>query len=111
MPSIGKLDQKITVRRLTIVGYNAFNEPIYEVADLTTVWAERTDVSDAEKFAADQIGSVLLSRFVVRSTATTRDIVHTDTLDHDGAEWNIDGIKQTRDGRDRFLEITAKTGE
>ncbi len=110
MPSVGKLDQRITVRRLTLVGYTPLNEPIYEVADFATVWAKRTDVSDAEKFAAGQIGSVLLTRFVVRSTATTRQIVHTDTLDHDGAEWNIDGVKQTRDGRDRFLEITAKTG-
>jgi head-tail adaptor len=111
MPSIGELDRRITVRRLMEVGRNPYNEPIYEMADFTTVWAGRTDVSDAEKSAAGMVGSVLLSRFVVRSTPITREIVHTDTLAHDGAEWNIDGIKQTRDGRDRFLEITAKTGD
>jgi head-tail adaptor len=111
MPAIGELDRRITVRRLTIVGYNPFNEPIYEVADFATVWANRIDVSDAEKYAAATVGNVLLSRFVVRSTPITRQIDHTDTLDHDGAEWNIDGIKQTRDGRNRFLEITAKTGD
>lgn len=110
MPAIGDLDRRITVRRLIEVGRNPFNEPIYEVSDIATAWARRIDVSDAEKFAAGTIGAVLLSRFVVRSTPVTRGIVHSDTLAHDNAEWNIDGIKQTRDGRSRFLEITAKTG-
>lgn len=110
MPSIGELDRRITVQRVMEVGRNEFNEPIYELADLATLWASRIDVSDAEKYAAGTIGSALLSRFVVRSNETTRGLLHTDTIVHGGADWNIDGIKQTRDGRNRFIEITAKTG-
>ncbi|MCG7508677.1 phage head closure protein [Mesorhizobium retamae] len=110
MITAGDLDQRIMVRRSVEIGRNEFGEPIYEVVELATVWASRIDVSDAEKYAAGAIGNVLLSRFVVRSTSVTRGIKHSDTLDHDDAEWNIDGIKKTRDGRNRFLEITAKTG-
>lgn len=111
MTVTGDLDRRITIRRLMEVGRNDFNEPIYEMADLLSAWASRTDVSDAERHAAASTGNMLLSRFVIRSNETARTLSHTDILFHEGAEWNIDGIKEARDGRRRFIEITAKTGE
>lgn len=108
MTAIGELDRRITIRRLMEVGRDPLNTPIYEIADFATLWANRTDVSDTERYAAGTVGNVLLSRFVVRSSEASRTIVHTDTIAHDGLEWNINGIKEARAGRDRFLEITAQ---
>lgn len=110
MTTIGDLDQRVTFRRLMEIGRDPFNEPIYELADFASAWASRTDVSDAERYAAGTVGNVSLSRFVVRSTAKTRAVIHSDIIVHDGQDWNIDGIKRARAGRLRFLEITAKTG-
>lgn len=108
MTTIGDLDQRVTFRRLQQVGTNPFNEPIFDLVDIATVSAKRTDVSDSERYAAGTVGSAILSRFVVRSNSVTRGVKHTDALVHDGRDWNIDGIKRANDGRGRFLEITAK---
>lgn len=102
----GDLDRRITLQRSTSVA-GALNEPIEQWSNLKKVWARRRDVSDGEKEASGQIGSTLVSRFVIRSSSVSRDFKTTDRLVHDGGIWNIQGIKQVDDGRDRFLEITA----
>lgn len=48
-----------------------------------------------------------MSRFTVRSSATTRDVKATDRLNYDGGIWNIQGLKEADEGRNRFIEITA----
>src|SRR5687767_11981290 len=101
-----ELDRRITIQRATVV-YNEFNEPVETWADLATLWARRRDVSDGEKFAAGQVGATLMSRFVVRSTTTTRGIKATDRISYDGGLWNIHGLKEADEGRNRFIEITA----
>lgn len=106
MPGAGELDRRITVQRSTSTP-DAFNEPIETWSDLTTVWARRQDVSDGERFAAGQVGSSLLTRFVVRSSSVSRSITPVDRILHDGTIWNILGAKETADGRNRFIEITA----
>lgn len=77
------------------------------MAELTVLWAGRTDISDMETFAAGGVLSIRRSRFIVRSCEASRGIVPTDILVHQGDDWNIEGIKETRDGRNRFLEITT----
>lgn len=109
MPAIGKLARRVIVQRAT-TEQDEYGAPIETWGDLMTSWADRTDVSDGEKYAANTVLSTLLSRFIVRSTPATRGILPTDRLAHDGALWNIGGVKETRDGRRRFLEITALTG-
>lgn len=106
MVTAANLDRKITIQRASTV-MNEFNEPVETWADLVTVRAMRRDVSDGEKFASDQIGSHLAARFTVRSSTGTRGIKASDRLVHEGANWNIIGVKETADGRHRFLEITA----
>ncbi len=102
----GDLDRRIVVQRFTTTT-NEFNENTEIWADLQKVWARRRDVSDGEKEAAGQVGSVLVSRFVVRSSIASRNFRATDRIFYDGAPWNIQGIKETNEGRNRFLEITA----
>ncbi|UUP19509.1 phage head closure protein [Nitratireductor thuwali] len=107
MPGAGKLDRKITIRRFTSVP-NEFNEPVETWSDfLPNIWARREDVSDGEKFAAGQVGSSLRSRFVIRSSTASRTVTPVDRLVHEGSTYNIHGVKETKEGRRRFIEITA----
>lgn len=107
--SAGSLDRRIVIERYQQSGTNAFNEPIYSWATLATVWAARQDVSDAETFAAGQVGSSLRTRFVIRSNATTKTVTPTDRISYDGSIWNIKGVKEGDKGdmRGRFIEITS----
>ncbi|GLQ36748.1 hypothetical protein GCM10007908_03680 [Rhizobium albus] len=100
------LDRRITIQRATTAP-DAFNEPVQTWTDLKTLSAARRDVSDGEKFAAGQVGASLQSRFVIRHSSISKTITPVDRLSHEGAIWNIMGIKETQDGRRRFLEITA----
>lgn len=102
----GALDRRMTFQRSTSVpdgggGYTVTWE------DLATVSAARIDVSDSEKYAAGRLVSAKLSRFTVRSSSVTRAVTAADRISHESITWNIDGIKDTRDGRKSFLEITA----
>lgn len=107
MLGAGRLDRRITINRLTEGLPNGFGEPVETWAELATIWAMRADVSDGEKVATGQRSSALLSRFVVRSSTVTRTVSAADRITHGGATWNILGVKQTADGRDRYIEITA----
>lgn len=106
MMKAGNLDRRITFQRATFVP-NELNEPVETWAPIGTFWARRRDVSDGEKEAAGQVGSTLMSRFTMRNSATMRGIKPTDRILHDGAVWNIQGIKEADEGRLRFIEITA----
>jgi SPP1 family predicted phage head-tail adaptor len=106
MPGAGELDRCITFERSTSVP-NAFNEPVETWSPFLTVSAQRKDVSDGERLAAGQVGSSLRSRFVVRSSERTRAIEPVNRIAYDNAVWNIEGIKETTQGRRRFLEVTA----
>lgn len=105
MPGGGDLDRRIIIERATAT-YNALNEPVETWATYATLSAKRSDVSDGERNAAGQVGSYLVSRFVIRSSPTTKAIRPTDRISYEGT-WNIHGIKETADGRNRFIEITA----
>lgn len=102
----GKLDRRIVFERATKVA-NALNEPVETWATYATVWASRKDISDGEKLAGGQVGASLSSRFVIRSNATTKAITPSDRVSYDGATWSIFGIKETAEGRNRFLELTC----
>jgi len=106
----GQLDRRIQVLRDTGTGTNGFNEPVPDWQPLGPLLAAtRRDVSDAEKAVAGHRSATLVARFVVRSTSFSRGIRRTDRLSHDGAEWEIAGIKEVPSPRRAFIEITAKT--
>jgi len=105
---IGELDRRVTFQRAQET-MNDLNEPELSWSDLATVWARRRDLSDGEKEAAGQLGALLISRFVVRSTAVTRALVPADRLSHEGRFWSIKGIKEADMGRNRYIEITGAT--
>lgn len=109
MPGAGKLDRRITIERATSVP-NEFNEPVETWTPLATVWAQRKDSSDVVKtelLGAEALGSFLLSHFVIRSSSVTKTVTPVDRINHDGHTWNIKGTKETAEGRNRFIELTA----
>lgn len=106
MTSAGDLDRSIVIQRSTVMA-NSLNEPIETWADFATLRAKRSDVADGEKFAAGQVGAFAMSRFVIRHSTITKGIKPVDRVSYAGAVWNIKGIKETKDGRNRFLELTC----
>ncbi|WP_173995043.1 phage head closure protein [Agrobacterium tumefaciens] len=108
MTTAQDLDRSITIERFTETS-NEFNEPVETWTLLVKVRAKRRDASDGEKVAAGQAGATLMSRFVIRSSVAVRAIAPTDRIAHDDKLWNIIGVKQADEGRNRFIEITAIT--
>lgn len=109
MPGAGKLDRMVTVERFGGTA-NEFNEVVEGWSAFLTLRARRQDTSDVTKteiLGADQVGSFLLSHFTIRSSAEAKTITPADRLAYDGAVWNIKGVKETVQGRNRFIEISA----
>jgi SPP1 family predicted phage head-tail adaptor len=107
MTAAGDLDRRITIERSEIVGDDGFGNPVYDWAPLATVSASRFDVSDTERVAYGTIVSQLVSRFVIRAGGVAGTVRAVDRLSYDGGTWEIMGVKETKQGRNRFLEITA----
>lgn len=103
----GDLDRRVTILRYSLEGDDGFGNPVPVYTPSETLWVKRSDLSDSERVAAYGIVASIVSRFIVRSSDAARTIGPADRLDHDGKEWNITGIKETKDGRHQFLEITA----
>lgn len=105
--SAGQLDRRVRLDR-AVVTRDQFGGDAREWVPIGTVWASRQDASDAEQMSASQVNAVKISRFVVRSSQMTRSITPQDRVFYDDVDWDIQGVKETRDGRLAFLEITAQ---
>jgi len=110
MTTGSNLDRRITIERYTEVsdGHGGFDQ-IW--AKLATVAASRKDVSDGERFAYSRIVADTVRRFVIRAIGPQATVTGTDRVRYDGATWNIIGVKETSDGRKRFLEIAVQSEE
>lgn len=107
----GKLDRRIQFRRATLSDDGFSSALTWDDEQPSNnnlgspVWGSRADVSDGEKWRAGEVGAVITSRFVVRSSTFTRSITAKDRLVCDGREYEITGIKEI--GRLDRLEISA----
>lgn len=109
MTKAGELDRRITIERYTETA-DEFNEPIQAWATLMTVWAKYKDSSDLTKveyFGAEQVSAFHLSNFIIRASAQAKTVNPKDEIVFDGRRWNIRGTKETNEGRNRFIELTA----
>lgn len=98
------LDRRVTIHRQTVSNGGTGHSETW--GTLGTVWAARTDVSDAEKIAAGGVYGTVAARFVVRSSSISRLIRPADRLVMGGLTFEIVGIKEL--GRQDYLEITAE---
>ena len=106
MPEIGTLDRRITIRRFSVMP-NEFNEPIESWADLTSVWAKRTDASATESYRAQEVGAQISARFVIRYSTQVADVNPRDRIAFQGREYNITRVGEPVGTRNRWLEIDA----
>lgn len=104
------LDRRVTIERYSVIGDDGYGGQIKKWIELATVAASRHDVSDSERFAYGGIVSETLRRFIIRANGPQATVNGADRLRYGGELWDVVGVKETRDGRKRFLEITAKAG-
>jgi len=101
----GRLDRRVQFRRAT-EGTDGFGQTETWGDHGGPVWAEKTDVSDGERWRAGEVAAHITTRFRVRYSAFTAAITPKDRLVCDGAIYNISGVKEVGERR-TFLEITA----
>ncbi len=107
--SAGSLDRRVRFERLfeTRDDMGGLAEDCWRPVLLLS--AERLDISDGERFAAGELSASLGTRWRIRSSIKARSLTAKDRLIFDGQSFQISGIKETRHGRRRFLEITTAT--
>ena len=110
MVAIGELDRRVTLQVYEAVGQTPHGHNIWDWVDRDEVAAKRTDLTDTEKQSYGINFRESTSRFIIRSTQFTRTLRTSDRLRVGDWIWEIMGIKETRHGRNRFLELTAKRG-
>lgn len=107
MAGAGSLDRRIRFERDSS-GRDAMGGSTSEGwVPLATVWANRADASDSERYAAEERSAVRMTRFRVRSSSATRDVTAKDRIVHDRQAYEILGVKETAEGRNRFLEFST----
>ena len=108
----GRLDRLVQFRRAQVVddGFNSslkWDDAAPENDNHgTLIHAEKTDVSDGERWRASEVSAMITTRFIVRYSAFTADISPKDRLTCEGETYEVSGIKEDK-GRRRWLEITA----
>lgn len=107
MAGAGDLDRRIRFERIKVARDDVGGVAADGWENLGTYWAKRTDMSDGERMAADERSAVRMTLFKVRSTEVTRGVTAKDRIWHDGAYYEISGIKETKEGRNNYIEVTA----
>jgi len=101
----GRLDRFIQIQRYTEVD-DGFGLSKVWADHGAPIHAEKTDVSDGERWRASEVSASITTRFVVRYSTFTADISPKDRLTCEGETYEIVGKKEGK-GRRRWLEITA----
>ncbi len=102
----GELDRLVQFRRAMMVD-DGFGQ-VEEWQDHgVLVHAKKSDVSDGERWNAEQVQATITTRFTVRLSDFTAGLDPKDRLVCDGREYNITGIKETPGARLRTLELTC----
>lgn len=100
----GKLDRRITIRRVISETSDGVGGKIQTFGDLLTVWAQVKSISDGERWRAQelQVGAIATHRFTIRwgVGVTVRDRIR-----FEAREYEISGVKEL--GRRVGQEITA----
>lgn len=107
MIALGDLDSRLVFVRDVETGRSALNEPEFQSETWLKAKGRRRDLSDKEQINAGRETAATVSRFILFSRAKTRLITAKDRFACDGQTWEVSGVKQLDQGRNRFLELTA----
>jgi SPP1 family predicted phage head-tail adaptor len=99
------LDRRIQFRRATLAD-DGFGMVETWVNHGAPVWAAKKDVSDGERWRAQEMQAAITTRFTVRYSTFTAGISPVDRIAFEGREYDVSGIKEVG-ARRTFLEITA----
>lgn len=100
----GKLDRRITIERAT-ESRDEFNNVVLVWSALAVVWAEKAEIRDSERVAAQEVGAEVTTRFRIRYSSVVADVNPKDRIAFGGRIYDIVGVKEI--GRKEGLEITA----
>ena len=108
----GELDRRIRIEREQLGRDDMGGVSSEGWAPLGRPWASRADASDGERYAADEQAATRMTRFKVYSSRMTRDVTPKDRIVYRDAVtgdqfYEITGIKETTEGRNRFLEFST----
>lgn len=112
MAGAGDLDRRIRFERDQLGRDDMGGTTSEGWAPLGTVWANRADASDGETYKAEETAGTRVTRFRVRSSRMTRAVTTKDRISFRDAIageqlYEILGVKETTQGRNRFLEFSA----
>lgn len=101
----GELDSRVQFRRATL------HDDGFGMVEIWSdhgapVWAKKTDISDGERWRADEVQAQITTRFKVRWSTFSAALTPKDRLVCEGVEYDITGIKEVG-ARREGLEITA----
>lgn len=100
----GKLDRRVQFQRAT--GTHDGLSTVKNWANLgSAVWAQRTLLSDGERWRAQAVQATATARFTVRWSTFAAGITTKDRIVCEGKTFDITGIKEV--GRRAYLEMTA----
>lgn len=100
----GRLDRMLRFRRAALQA-GAFGQAEVWSDHGLPVWAEKSDISDGERWRAGAVSAQVTTRFRVRWSVEMAGITPKDRLVCEGREYDIVGIKEI--GRREGLELTA----
>lgn len=109
MARAGKRNRLIVIEHFTTTK-DEFNADVETWVPLMSALAEKKDTSDVVKtevLGAEQVGAFLMSHFVILWSPIGKSVTPAHRINFDGNIWNIKGTKETTEGRNRFIEISA----
>ncbi len=101
----GELDRRVVFYRDQVTGRTDKGGPITTEVEYAKAWAKKTDVRDAERVAAQQVGATISTRFQTYWSQKLAAVDPTFRLRLAGRTYEITGVKEigTREG----LEFTT----
>jgi SPP1 family predicted phage head-tail adaptor len=104
--NIGRMDRRITLQMDGVqIGTDPFNDPILGEPLNLTVWASKEDIKDGERYAAQEVGAEVTTRFRIRWSDAVKNFDPRGRVLFDGRTYSISAVKEL--GRREGLEITA----
>lgn len=102
----GSLDRRIQFRRKTLAS-DGFGFAETWADHGSPVPASKEDIGDSERWRAGEVSAHVTTRFVVRWSTFTNGITPADRLAFEGLEYDISGVKEPKNTRRQWVEITA----
>lgn len=90
----GDLDRRVTLLRRVRGAQNGFGEASEIWTDVTTVWAQKLEVRDAERVQAQAVGVAISLRLRVRWSSATSAMARGDRVRFEGAVYSVEEIKE-----------------